>query len=64
MNSNSLNDRLINSHSDAVNRGKIKGHLPIEHFFGFCKTFKKITKNLGFHFTFKTADLQNIIFTS
>ena len=32
--------------------------------FGFCKTFKKITKNLGFHLTFKTADLQKIIFRS
>ena len=32
-------------------------------FFGFCKTFKKITKQLGFHLTFKTADLQDIIYT-
>ena len=32
--------------------------------FGFCKTYKKITKKLGFHLTFKTADLQDIIFTS
>ena len=38
--------------------------MALEHVFGFCKTFKKITKNLGFHLTFKTADLQNIILTS
>ena len=41
---------------------KVSFHLNI--FFGFSKTFKKITKNLGFHPTFKTADLQDIIFTT
>ena len=60
----SLNDRLIISHSVAVNRGKIKRQLPLKHKFGFCKTFKKITKILGLHLTFKTADLQNITFIS
>ena len=29
-----------------------------------AKTFKKVTKNLGFHITLRTADLQDIIFTS
>ena len=42
----------------------MKGELPIEHIFGFCKTFRKVTKNLGFHITFETANLQNINFTS
>ena len=45
----SLNDRLINSHGEAVNRGKVKDQLPLENFFGFYKIFKKITENLGFH---------------
>ena len=54
---------LINNHTDA-NRGKIKGYLYLEDIFGFCKTFKKVTKNLGFHLTFKTNDLQDIIYTS
>ena len=54
---------LTNNH-DLANRGKIKGQLPLEHIFGFCKSFKKITKNLGFHIKFRTADLQDIIFTS
>ena len=54
---------LINSHTDA-NKGKIKGYLYLEDFFGFCKTFKKVTKNLGFHLQFKTNDLQDIIYTS
>ena len=55
---------LINNHSGEANRGKIKGQLLLEDIFGFCKTFKKITKNLGFHITLKTNDLQNTIFTT
>ena len=54
---------LIDNHLDA-NRGKIKGYLYLEDIFGFCKTFKKVTKNLGFHIMFKTANLQDIIYTS
>ena len=54
---------LIDNHTDA-NKGKIKGYLYLEDIFGFCKTFKKVTKNLGFHLTFKTNDLQDIIYTS
>ena len=54
---------LKNNHIDA-NRGKIKGCLYLEDIFGFCKTFKKVTKNLGFHLQFKTNDLQDIIYTS
>ena len=41
-----------------------KGHLPLEQLFGFCKTFKEIGKTLGFHLTFKTVDLQDVIFTT
>ena len=54
---------LINSHTDA-NKGKTKGYLYLKDIFGFCKTFKKVTKNLGLHLTFKTNDLQNIIYSS
>ena len=54
---------LINNHTDA-NRGRIKGYLYLEDIFGFCKTFKKVTKNLGFHLMLKTNDLQDIIYTS
>ena len=54
---------LINSHTEA-NRGKIKGYLYLEDIFGFCKTFKKVTKSLGFHLQFKANDLQDIIYTS
>ena len=55
---------LINNHDVAANKGNIKGHLALEHKFGFCKTFKKITENLGFHIKFKMNDLQDIIFTT
>ena len=54
---------MINNHTDA-NKGKIKGYLYLEDVFGFCKTFKKVTKNLGFHLSLKTNDLQDIIYTS
>ena len=54
---------LIDNHLDA-NKSKIKGYLYLEDIFGFCKTFIKVTKNLSFHLTFKTANLQDIIFTS
>ena len=55
---------LLNNHDIAANEGKTKGQLPLEHVFGFCKTLKKITKQLGFHLTFKFADLQDIIYTT
>ena len=63
-NDNPLKQILINNHAVEVNKGKIKGHLALEHIFGFCKTFEKITKNLGFHLKFKMNDLQDIIFTT
>ena len=63
-NDNPFKQILINNHAVDANKGKIKGHLALEHIFGFCKTFKKITKNLGFHLKFKMNDLQDIIFTT
>ena len=64
INNTSLKQMLIDNHTIPVNRGKVKGQLLLEDVFGFCKTFKRITKNLGFHITLKTNDLQNIIFTT
>ena len=55
---------LVDNRTELPNKGNIKGHLYLEHTFGFCKTFKKVTKNLGYHLTFKTNDLQKIIFTT
>ena len=65
--STSFKKMLIDNHNIAgqeVNKGKIKGQLPLEHFFGICKAFKKVAKNLGFHITFKTANLQGMTYTS
>ena len=61
---NPLKKILIKNHAAEANKGRNKGHLSLEHIFGFCKTFKKITKNLGFHLKFKMNDLQDIIFTT
>ena len=47
-NGNTLKQILINNHPQEVNKGKVKGQLALEHIFGFCKTFKKITKKLDF----------------
>ena len=44
---NPLKRILINNHVVEANKGKIKGQLPLEQIFGFCKTFKKVTGNLG-----------------
>ena len=54
---------LIDNHIDA-NKGKINRYLYLEDFFGFCKSFKKVTKNLSFHLMLKTNDLQHIMYTS
>ena len=61
---NPLKKMLINNHDVAANKGRIRGHLALEHIFGFCRTFKKVTKNLGYHLKFKMNDLQDIVFTT
>ena len=60
----SLKHHLGNNHDVAANKGKIKSHLPLEHIFGFCESFKRITEHLGFHETFKAADRQDFIYTT
>ena len=55
---------LIDNHTVEANKSKIKGQLPLEHNFGFSETFKKNTRNPGFHQTLKTNDLQYNIFTT
>ena len=45
---------LIDKHTVEVNKCKIIGQIPLELLIGFCKTFKKITKNPVFHLTRKT----------
>ena len=60
-----LKKMLINNHTHNVNKGKIRANLPLEHIFGFCRTFKKITKGLGFELQLKTSnEKKNILFTT
>ena len=61
-NSTPFKQMLIDNHTKPAKNGKIAGHLPLEHILGFCKKFKKITKNLALHLTLKTNDLRNIVF--
>ena len=47
-----------------ADRRKVTGHLPPEHIFGFCKTFRKTTKNSVLHLKRKTMGLQHFIYTT
>ena len=60
----SLNQMLIDNYKQVDDRGKIKGQLPLEHIFGLCKTFRKITENLAFHLNLKTADSHGHIYAT
>ena len=60
----SPHQKMLINNDTVANKVKIKGYLYLEVIFGFCKTFKKVSKNLCFHLTFKTNDLQDIIYTS
>ena len=54
---------LTNNHTD-TNKSERKGCLYLEDIFGFCESFNQVTKNLSFHLTFNTNDLQKIIYSS
>ena len=60
----SLSHILIDHHVEAADRRKVIGQVPLKHIFGFCKTFKKITKKLGFHLYLKSTELQDLIYTT
>ena len=65
INNTTLKKMLINSHTDDNNKGKIRANLPLEYIFGFCQTFKKITKGLGFELQLKTSnEKKNILYTN
>ena len=55
--SSSLSKILIVIHEVVANRGKIKGHLPLELIFGICRTYEEINKGFGFLLNLKTADI-------
>ena len=55
LNDSSLNQMHNDNHEQVASRGEIKGPLPFDHVFGFCKTFKEVKKNLGFFLHFKNC---------
>ena len=60
----SLKRILINNHTEA-NRGSIRGYLPLEYIFGFARSFKKITKGLGFELDLRTSNRKrDILYTA
>ena len=64
INNSSLKKILIDNHTEA-NRGLIRGHLPLELIFGFARSFKKITKGLGFKLELRTSNRKrDILYTT
>ena len=64
INNSSLKQILINNHTEA-NRGLIRGHLPLEYIFGFARSFKKVTKGLGFELDLRTSNRKrDILYTT
>ena len=59
----SLKKIIIINHTDA-NKGVIKGHLLLEYIFGFARSFKKITKGLGFELDLRTSSRKRDILYS
>ena len=56
--------QLLITNQEPAKSGKLKGQLPLELIFGFCKTFLKKTKKLRFQLTFKTEDTEDSINTT
>ena len=64
INNSSEKKILIDIHTEA-NRGLIRGHLPVEYIFGFARSFKKLTKGLGFELDLRTSNRkQEILYTT
>ena len=60
----SLKRILIGNHTEA-NRGFIRGHLPLEYISGFARSFKKLTKGIGFELELKTSNRkQDILYST
>ena len=59
-----LNETLLDNHTIKSKKGTVFNELTLEHIFGFRKTLLKTTKNLSFHITLKTIDLQDIVSTT
>ena len=51
----SLKYLVVNNHIVYATKGNMKGHLPLEHIFDFCKNFKKNNKTSGFKLRLQTS---------
>ena len=51
LNNTTLKKALNGNHTTQANHGKVFSQLALEVMFGFCTTFEKVTKSLGFHIT-------------
>ena len=51
----SLKQTLTGNHTK-LNRRLLRGHLPEEYIIGFCKSFRKLTKGLGFELELRTSN--------
>ena len=60
INNSSLKQILNNNHTDA-NKRVSRGHLPLEYIFGFARSFKKITKGIGFELDLRTSKRKQAI---
>ena len=49
---------------DKQKKGKLSGQLCLEQRFGLCIMCKNLTMRVGFHLTFKTADMEIFVFTT
>ena len=58
-----LKHMLNDSHSNDDNKVKMRANLPLEHICDPRKTFKKITKGLGFELQLKTSNENQIFYT-
>ena len=58
----SLKQALINNHDLDSNKGQIKGQLPLEYIFGFCRTIKKLKKHWDFTYH-STLQIYEILYT-
>ena len=61
MKGSSLNQVLTDNHEQVADSGRITSQLPFGNLFRFCKTSRKITKNLCFHLNLRNAYLQDVI---
>ena len=59
-----LHKNILKIQREHANKGKPIGELRLEQLFSFCKTFKKITKEVTLDLKLERDDLQSIVYTT